>query len=442
VVTRRVSQDPVLGRVAANSAWLLGSNGVVVAASFAQGIILARTLGASRYGVLALVIGLVAVVQQLLDSRIWEAAIKFVVEFRTKGDPVGAAAVVKLCYLVDALVGVAAGAVLIWTADWTARLFVGGEGAADAIRLYAVSTVVAIPVATSTALLRVANRFRWLAYQTAAEMVVRLGAVAAVVVLVGARIVPVLWAYLLAAAVGTAVLAILAAAASRELGLPPWGHAPLRVLREDLRRILGFVAYSNLSGTSRLVTARADVLVLGLFAGTRSVGLYRLARTVSDPLAGLFNSIYQAVYPEMSRMVHERDFDRVRGLSERMKRMIATLVIPACIVVTLTAGWVVPWVFGAGFSGAVPLVRIMVWQLVWTPYLWLPGLLLAMGRARLVAAVNGLDALDYMLLLFLLVPAFGATGAAFATLLRFVAWTAMAVVLERRVVREMELMAA
>jgi len=59
-----------------------------------------------------------------------------------------------------------------------------------------------------------------------------------------------------------------------------------------------------------------------------------------------------------------------------------------------------------------------------------------------VAAVNGLDALDYMLLLFLLVPAFGATGAAFATLLRFVAWTAMAVVLERRVVREMELMAA
>jgi len=242
--------------------------------------------------------------------------------------------------------------------------------------------------------------------------------------------------------VSAAMLAALAAAASRQLGLARWADAPLHALRGDLKRILGFVAYSNLSGTSRLVTARADVLVLGLFAGTRSVGLYRLARSVSDPLAGLFNPIYQAVYPEMARLVHERRFELARRLSERMKRMIATLVIPACIVVTLTAGWVVPWVFGAGFSGAVPLVRIMVWQLVWTPYLWLPGLLLAMGRARVVAVVNGLDALDYLLLLFLLVPAFGATGAAVATLLRFVGWTGMAVVLDRRVGREMEVMAA
>jgi len=440
-VTRRISQDPVLGRVAANSSWLLGSNGVVVAASFAQGIILARTLGASRYGVLALVIGVVAVVQQLLDSRIWEAVIKFVVEFRTKGDPVGAAAVVKLCYLVDAVVGVAAGAVLIWTADWTARLFVGGEGAADAIRLYAVSTVVAVPVAASTALLRVAGRFRWLAYQSAGEMVVRLAAVAAVVVLVGARIVPVLWAYLFAGAVSAATLAILAAAASRQLGLARWADAPLHVLRGDLKRILSFVAYSNLTGTSRLVTGRADVLVLGLFSDPTSVGLYRLARTVSDPLAGLFNPIYQAVYPEMSRLVHERRFELARRLSERMRRIIASLVFPACILGTLMAGWAVPWVFGSDFRGAVPLVRIMLWQLVWTPYLWLPGLLLAMGRARLVAAVTGLDALNYLLLLFLLVPPLGATGAAVATLLRFLAWTGMAVVLERRVGRDMELMA-
>jgi len=438
---RRIARDPVLGRLAANSAWLLGANCVIVPASLAQGIVLARALGASEYGVLALVIALVAVVQQLLDSRIWEAATKFVVEFRTKGDPAGASAVVKLCYLVDAVVGVAAGAVLFLTADWTARLFVGSAGAADAIRLYAVSTIVAVPAATSSALLRVAGRFRWLAYQSAGEMVVRLVAVAAAVVVVGARIVPVLWAYLFAAAVGTAALAILAARASRELGLSRWAEAPLHLLRGDLRRILGFVAYSNLSGTSRLVTGRADVLVLGLFSDPMSVGLYRLARTVSDPLAGLFNPIYQAVYPEMSRLVHERDFDRVRLLSDRMKRLIASLVFPACILGTLMAGWAVPWVFGSDFGGAVPLVRIMLWQLVWTPYLWLPGLLLAMGRARLVAAVTALDALDYLLLLFLLVPPFGATGAAVATLLRFVTWTGMAAVLERRIGRELELVA-
>ena len=80
----------------------------------------------------------------------------------------------------------------------------------------------------------------------------------------------------------------------------------------------------------------------------------------------------------------------------------------------------------------------MVWQLVWIPYVWLPGLLLSLGRAGAVATFTSLDAVVYLLLLLILVPAFGVTGAAWATLLRFLVWTSAAALIASRVDRGLE----
>lgn len=434
----RTVGDPTFGRVAANSGWLLGANVLILATSLVQGVVLARALGPSAFGVLSIVIALVAVVQQLLSSRVWEAAIKFVIEFRSRGDPQRATAVVKLCYLVDAVAGVVAFAGLVWVADLAARAFAKDASAAGSIRLYALSAILAVPAATSTALLRIDGRFRWLAAQTAGESLTRLAGIVLVVATVGGATRSVLWAYLFAAAVSAVVLPALAHRAAGELGLAPWRASPLSGLRGQYRRILAFMLYSNLSGTSRVFTSRADVLVLGWFADPQSVGLYRLARTLSDPLTSLFDPLAQAVYPEMSRLVHDHDLVAVRRLSGRIRAATSAVVLPACLVVVAAAGWFVPLVFGPSYAGAVSLTRILVWQLVWVPYVWLPGLLLALGRARLVALVNGLDALDYVVLLLILVPPYGAVGAAVATLLRFVLWTGLAMALERRVNPDLE----
>jgi O-antigen/teichoic acid export membrane protein len=110
------------------------------------------------------------------------------------------------------------------------------------------------------------------------------------------------------------------------------------------------------------------------------------------------------------------------------------IVVPVCLFVVATAAWLLPLVFGRAFEAAVGLTRIMVWQLVWLPYIWLPGLLLALGRARLVAAISLIDGCAYLLLLILLTPTWAATGAACATVLRFIGWTGMAAFTYKRVV--------
>lgn len=426
-----------IGRVLRNSGWLIGAYVLAFGFAFVQNVVLARSLEPAGFGVLAVVISLVTFVQLLLGSRVWEAATKFVVEFLEREDADRATATVKLCLLVDAMGAVVGTLLLLAAAEWAARVF-AIPSAASAIRLYSLSILVAIPVATSQALVRIADRFRWLAAQAVSENVVRLVLVATVLVLVGSELESIVAAYLVAGAVSAATLWWLGWRARRVLGLAPWARAPLSLLREDRRRILGFLLYSNLSGTARLVTGRVDVLIVGWLTDPASVGVYRLARTVADPLAGIATPVSQAVFPEISKLVHRRDLTTLRALTSRIRRLGTAVVLPVCLVTTLLAGWAIPLMFGPSFTEAVPLTRIMVWQLVWVPFVWLPGLLLSLGRARTVAAIAAVDAATYLLLLLFLVPPFGAVGAAWATLLRFVGWTAMAAFAAGRVEADLE----
>jgi O-antigen/teichoic acid export membrane protein len=184
--------------------------------------------------------------------------------------------------------------------------------------------------------------------------------------------------------------------------------------------------YSNLGATSRLITSKADMLILGGFADPVQVGYYRLARALSDPLMMFFGPVYTAVYPEISRLVEQGDFRQIRSLQGRLSKTVAAVIFPACLLLTLGLAWFIPVVMGEQYLGGTVLAQIMVWQIVWTPLIWVPGWLLSTERTRLLAGLNWLDALDYLILLLLLVAWLGALGAAVATLLRFIIWTIMA----------------
>lgn len=424
-------------RVLRHSGWLAGAYVVAFGLALLQNVVLARNIDPAGFGALALVFAIVTFVQLLLGSRVWEAATAFVVEFRSRGDGRRATATVKLCYLVDALGALLGFVLIVSLAQPIARIF-SIDAAAAPIRLYAFSLLLAVPVATSTALLRIGDRFRWLAAQTVGENLVRLVAVGLVIFGFGVRLMPIVGAYLVAVGFSAVMLLWLASRISSELGLVRWREAPLSLLAEDRRRILGFLLNSNLAGTARLVTGRLDVLIVGWITDPASVGVYRLARSVSDPLAAFATPVSQAVFPEISKLVHARDVRAIRSVTRLIRKLAALVVLPVCVVTMLLAGWLVPAVFGASYEEAVPLVRIMVWQLVWIPYVWLPGLLLSLGRAGAVATFTAIDAAGYLVLLVVLIPPFGVTGAAWATLLRFVLWTGAAAVIANRVDAELQ----
>lgn len=422
---RFLLKDANFRRLLSNTGVLLSANVVTVVISFIQGVIVARLLGVEQYGVLAVVSTYASVINQFVDSRAWEAAIKYVNQFREANDPGKAAAIVKLCYLVDAITGIFAFLILLLSAHAAARFFLKDPQLSSLIQIYSWSVILDIPLGTSTALLRIGNRFDWLSYHKIGLAVFKLiGAIVVVGFSMGVR--EILVAYLISTTLATLIIYFVSQQVAQSINLGAWGKSPLKLLSGQYRTIASFMIYSNLGGTSRLITSKADTLILGWFGTPTVVGLYRLARNLSDPLNIIFSALYTAIYPEMAKLAGQGNLAQIRSLQKRVSTLILALVIPVGLGLTIVITWAVPVIYGSEYTDAILMAQILVWQIVWTPLIWLPGLLLSLGKTRLLAGFNWLDAFNYLILLILLVPAFQGIGAAVATLLRFIIWTGVA----------------
>jgi stage V sporulation protein B len=415
----------ILQRVLRNSGWLLGAELVSGVLLFAQAVMITRALGVEGYGVLALVTALVLAVVYLFDSRTWETIIKFVPQHRVEGHSDRATATVQLCYLIEIASGVGSVLVLLVGAELAARVFIKDPVSANLVRLYAVIALIRIPQEPTGALLRLAGRFDWLSYQTVVIALVNTVGTA-LVWWTGATVGRMLGVQLAGAAVGSVILLAMGRRVALEKDLPFWRRSSLRSLRGRYRELLRFALLSNLTGTSRILSAHADVLVLGFFGTPAAVGVYDLAKKLVKQAAKLSNPLYASVFPEISRLISERKHAEVRRLQRQLTRALLALVIPACAVVAVAAPWLVLLVFGDEFEPAGPLLQILIWQFLWLPLIWLPGFLLSVGRPGVLTSLTWTGALIHLALVFALVPGLGAPGAAIATTAHQLLWVALA----------------
>jgi O-antigen/teichoic acid export membrane protein len=91
--------------------------------------------------------------------------------------------------------------------------------------------------------------------------------------------------------------------------------------------------------------------------------------------------------------------------------------------------------FGDAFEGAVLLFQILIWHLLWLPVAWIPSDLLVRGRAGLVTGLSWIDAAFFVGLLFVLVPTFGAVGAACAGTTRYLVFIVLSLAVWGRLSR-------
>ena len=412
-----------LRRIAGQSGWLLGGQLAQGALALVQAIVLTRALGLRGYGLFVLVMVSVTAVVQLLDSRVWEALVRYVPLFRARSDRDAATATLQLCILIEIASGVLAFSALWLLAEPIANTFVKDPDGADWLRIYAFVALFAIAKEVSSALLRISDRYVALALHGVASAALATLAVTTAW-LFGGSIETMLLARVAAAAGGALILVVLGVDACRRLGLNVAQLGTFAALRGRRGEVLRFALLSNVSASARLVTSNADVLLLGLLQAPAVVGIYELARRMANTVHSLSTPLYSAVFPEISKLVAEGRYSEVLQLRSRLTRILFAAVVPLCGLATLLAPLIVPLVFGGDFAASAPLLQVLVWYYLWLPLLWLPGFLLAIGRARELTTLTVADALVYLVLLLGLIPLFGAMGAAAATALRSLLWVA------------------
>ncbi|MFC6884051.1 MULTISPECIES: lipopolysaccharide biosynthesis protein [Actinomadura] len=170
-----------------------------------------------------------------------------------------------------------------------------------------------------------------------------------------------------------------------------------------------------------LLQLRFDMALLGALAGPKVLGVYTVASKFAElvQLPGL--AVNYVLYPDFAKE------DRATATRRTARLILPALAVSAAaaLPLALIAGTALPWVFGDVFGDAVVPTYI---RLAGVVTFGVTGLVMAylygVGRPGAASAGQGIGLAVVVVAGALLIPAHGATGAAIATSVSFVATTA------------------
>jgi O-antigen/teichoic acid export membrane protein len=190
----------------------------------------------------------------------------------------------------------------------------------------------------------------------------------------------------------------------------------------DLRR---FAKYSWLTDLRGVALSWTDVLVLGLFVGDDLVGIYTAAWTLSSFLALVGKSIRQTLFPELSDLGTDDEFDRATDLVSDGLLFVGVLLIPGALGAAVIGGRVLA-IYESEFAVGGTILVVLVLARTFQGFgSQIVGALDGLDRPDLSFRVNAVFVATNTGLNLLLVWRHGWYGAAVATLTSTVLYLAL-----------------
>lgn len=399
------------GRLARGITWNLASLGVIGASGVIMNFLIARLYGPSALGVFSQVLSIYLVASQLASCGFHFSVLKHVSEYQHDLAEVGS--ILRSAFRLSLGSGLIGSLVLYLAAGGIGRLYQSAEVGAG---LYLVVPGLLCFVLNKILMLGLngLRRMRLYAVMQALRVVLFLVGIGSLAV-IGAEgwFLPLILTFaevvLLVLLIGYFVRTLPAASPG---GLRPW-----------LSRHARFGLRGYLSGLLADINPRIDVLVLGIFAADRTVGIYALASMIAEGISQIPIVVQTNLNPLLAKIAARRDFRELRDLLRRNKR----LLMPSMLLVSLAALALYPLAVKVFVGDPSFLASWGVFAILLT------GIVLASGYSPFSMYLNqaGRPGVYSLYLLstvaintamnFALVPVIGMYGAALGTLSAWVA---------------------
>lgn len=165
-----------------------------------------------------------------------------------------------------------------------------------------------------------------------------------------------------------------------------------------------------------LITQYTDVLVVGIFRTPDEVGIYRTAALSATSVAFGQQVVAAVVAPQFARFHATGETARLQRVVTASTRATLLLTAPAVLAVALGGGWFLGQVFGAEYVDASAALSVLLVGQAVDALVGPVGMLLMMtGHEGDTAKGTLVGAGANVVLNLVLVPRFGAVGAAVAT---------------------------
>ncbi|MEK6825518.1 MAG: flippase [Nanoarchaeota archaeon] len=161
-----------------------------------------------------------------------------------------------------------------------------------------------------------------------------------------------------------------------------------------------------------------DTFFLGIFKGVADVGYYNAAIPLALLLGFVPDLFMQLFFPLITRKYSKKNHELISELSKQIGKWIFLLNVPLLLFMVVFPGAIINLFFGADYLVAENALRLLAIGAFFLSMIAVSNNLLSMiGKSRLILVNTLLGFFANVILDIMLIPAYGLTGAAFATML-------------------------
>ena len=190
---------------------------------------------------------------------------------------------------------------------------------------------------------------------------------------------------------------------------------PLKVynLKKHLKPIFVFFART----CAITVYTNLDTVMLGFMKTNMDVGYYSVAIKIKNVLINLITSLGAVLLPRCSYYIKNNLIDEFRNVSFKAMSFIFVSSIPLMIYFMIFAKYTVLFLFGAAFNDSIIPMQVIMPTLLLIGITNLIGfqIMVPLGKENLILYSVILGGITDVVLNFILIPKYSATGAALGT---------------------------
>ena len=391
-----------LSEILSNAGWLLGDRMLRLIAGLVVSIFLARYLGPDDFGLLNFALAFVGMFAILATLGMQDIVVREIVN-----DAESARATIATCFLGRLFAGLFAFLVILKGIEYlrpddsTARLVVSIVGLTVVFQASHVAKYYFESQVQSKYTVWVETPVFLLASATKIAMAIT-----------NQSLIAFAWVILIEAfAVALGLIAVMA----------KYGPG-VKIRAASFQRLRDLLTESwplLLSGIAISIYMRIDQIMLATISGDSAVGIYSAAVRISETWYFVPMVIAASVFPSILE-AKEKSEDAYITQLQKVYDLLVFLAVCVALPVMLLSDWLIVGVFGSEYAKAAPILAIHVWAGVFVCLGVVSSKWLVTERLQRLAFVRtAVGACINILLNLILIPKYGPTGAAVATVISY-----------------------
>ncbi len=403
-------------KLAKNVFTIVVGQGGASALNMLTSFVSAGFLGVAGYGSLMIGQTYMQAIDSLLNFQSWQSVIRYGSISLEKRDERGLAACIKAAFLVDVISAVA-GCVISFAIVGFVAGVLGWDSAATAAAVVFCFEILVHIEGAPTGLLRLFDRFNYVAIHAVVMAAVKLLFVAVSMVLFGNNVVVIACAYCAADITKSLTLFFIAVhVARRRVGFFKIVKARLADLPAGY---ISFTIWSNLDTSADAPIQYFDVFFLSLLS-SEVVGVFKFFRQLLSALSLLSRPVQQAIMPQLAELIAKGLNSRAYEVVRKIEKVVAKVVTPcaaiACLVVPPALAVFMDPLYGAYWYLFATLAALVAASIVFSA---IHPCFNAYGLTKQSTVITLISNVVYLVACYLLLGKLGVMAIPFAMALQY-----------------------